>query len=64
MEELEVYNKFEELLEEANSLEQLEDVGNWLAGVFIAKPPYKATLRKELAMLYKERRVELQRNLL
>jgi len=45
MTELEVYNKFEGDVSKASDLQQLEDIGNWLAGVFLIEPDYKETLR-------------------
>lgn len=53
--ELEVYNKFEKDVSEATNLQELEQVGNWLAGVFLVKPEYKDTLRTDLGIIYKRR---------
>lgn len=62
MTELEVFNKFEEDVAKANDLQELEDVGNWLAGIFLIKPDYKETLRTDLGKIYKRQLQKLAPN--
>jgi len=62
MTELEVYNKFEQDVAKADNLQKLEDVGNWLAGIFLIKPEYKDTLRIDLGNIYKTKWRKLQPN--
>ena len=59
MTELEVYNKFEEDVRKAKSLQELEEAGDWLAGAFQTNPEYKETLRKDLGIIYKKKRFTL-----
>jgi len=62
MTELEVYNKFEGDVSKASDLQQLEDIGHWLAGVFLIEPDYKETLRSDLGKIYKIKLQKLSPN--